>query len=68
MRSDATVHDRDAHRAGTRLCDDGAAEAEPAPVAREGRRDVAEACFRFLPTRIELDLLGWGETDIFAHS
>ncbi|MEO7221277.1 MAG: ribonuclease D, partial [Devosia sp.] len=27
-----------------------------------------ETCFRFLPTRIELDLLGWDEEDIFAHS
>lgn len=34
---------------------------------REGRREVAEACFRFLPARAELDLLGWQEEDIFAH-
>jgi ribonuclease D len=34
---------------------------------REGRRDLAEACFRFLPTRARLDLAGWGEEDIFAH-
>ncbi|MBC7953838.1 MAG: ribonuclease D [Rhodospirillaceae bacterium] len=34
---------------------------------REGRRDVAEACFRFLPARAELDLLGWDEEDIFSH-
>ncbi|MFN0115386.1 MAG: ribonuclease D [Paracoccaceae bacterium] len=35
---------------------------------REGRTDIAEACFRFLPVRAELDLLGWGdETDIFRH-
>lgn len=34
---------------------------------REGRRDVAEACFRFLPDRAELDLLGWDEEDVFAH-
>ena len=37
-------------------------------LRREGRLELAEACFRFLPSRIELDLLGWGETDIFAHS
>ena len=34
---------------------------------REGRRDVAEACFRFLPARAELDLLDWSEVDIFSH-
>ena len=37
-------------------------------IAREERGDQAEACFRFLPTRAQLDLMGWGETDIFAHS
>lgn len=36
-------------------------------LAREGRTHLAEACFRFLPTRAELDLAGWPETDIFAH-
>lgn len=36
-------------------------------LAREGRRDVAEACFAFLPVRVALDLAGWPETDIFAH-
>ena len=34
---------------------------------REGRRDFAEACFRFLPDRALLDLGGWAEIDIFAH-
>lgn len=37
-------------------------------LAREGRTALAEACFRFLPVRAELDLAGWPETDIFAHS
>ena len=37
-------------------------------LRREGRMELAEQCFRFLPTRIELDLLGWPEEDIFAHS
>lgn len=37
-------------------------------LAREDRTDLAEACFRFLPTRARLDLSGWQETDIFAHS
>ncbi|HYB10046.1 MAG TPA: ribonuclease H-like domain-containing protein [Alphaproteobacteria bacterium] len=34
---------------------------------REGRRDLAEACFAFLPVRADLDLGGWQEPDIFAH-
>jgi ribonuclease D len=39
-----------------------------AMLAREGRTDVADACFRFLPHRARLDLLGWGDDrDIFAH-
>ncbi len=37
-------------------------------LVRDGRLDHAEACFTFLPTRAKLDLLGWEETDIFAHS
>ncbi len=37
-------------------------------LAREGRTAVAQACFDFLPTRAALDLIGWPETDIFAHS
>ena len=37
-------------------------------LAREGRGDLAAACFQFLPDRARLDLAGWGEEDIFAHS
>jgi ribonuclease D len=37
-------------------------------LTRDGRLSHAEACFAFLPTRSKLDLLGWEETDIFAHS
>ncbi len=37
-------------------------------LVRDGRLEHAEACFQFLPTRAKLDLLGWEETDIFAHS
>ena len=37
-------------------------------LAREGRAAMAQACFDFLPTRAALDLAGWAETDIFAHS
>ncbi|MEM7744851.1 MAG: ribonuclease H-like domain-containing protein [Pseudomonadota bacterium] len=36
-------------------------------LAREGREDIAQACFRFLPDRAMLDLEGWPEVDIFAH-
>jgi len=39
-----------------------------AMLVREGRKELAEACFAFLPTRAALDLAGWEETDIFAHS
>jgi ribonuclease D len=34
---------------------------------REGRRDIANACFEFLPMRARLDLLGWAAEEIFAH-
>ena len=37
-------------------------------LAREGRAELAANCFGFLPTRARLDLAGWPETDIFAHS
>jgi ribonuclease D len=37
-------------------------------LQREGRMDLAQACFDFLPTRARLDLLGWDEPDILAHS
>ncbi|SFC78905.1 ribonuclease D [Tropicimonas isoalkanivorans] len=36
-------------------------------LEREGRTDLARACFDFLPTRAKLDLAGWPEIDIFAH-
>jgi len=37
-------------------------------LERENRLGIAHQCFSFLPTRAQLDLLGWAETDIFAHS
>lgn len=37
-------------------------------LAREGRTEMAQACFDFLPMRAKLDLAGWPEIDIFAHS
>jgi ribonuclease D len=36
-------------------------------LAREGRTELAQRCFEFLPTRAELDLSGWPEFDIFSH-
>lgn len=38
-----------------------------AMLAREGRTQLAQACFAFLPFRAELDLAGWPDTDIFSH-
>jgi len=38
-----------------------------AMIAREGRQDLLHACFDFLPTRVDLDLAGWGSVDIFHH-
>lgn len=37
-------------------------------LEREGRTALAQACFDFLPVRASLDLAGWDEVDIFAHS
>lgn len=37
-------------------------------LEREGRTEIAQACFDFLPHRARLDLMGWPETDIFAHA
>jgi ribonuclease D len=39
-----------------------------AMLAREGRAALAAACFRFLPDRARLDMAGWADQDIFAHS
>ncbi len=36
-------------------------------LEREGRMDIAQACFDFLPTRARLDLAGWPDRDIFSH-
>ncbi len=38
-----------------------------AMLAREGRTELAQACFDFLPARARLDVLGWPEVDVFAH-
>jgi ribonuclease D len=39
-----------------------------AMLVREGRDTLAQACFRFLPDRVRLDIAGWAAEDIFAHS
>lgn len=39
-----------------------------AMLIREGRMELAQACFDFLPTRAALDVAGWEEMDIFAHA
>lgn len=36
-------------------------------LAREGRTEIAQACFDFLPTRARLDIAGWADKDIFSH-
>ena len=43
-------------------------DALDALLAREGRTDLAQKCFDFLPYRATLDIAGWPESDIFAHS
>jgi ribonuclease D len=37
-------------------------------LKREGRMEIAQACFDFLPVRADLDLMGWSESDIFSHA
>lgn len=37
-------------------------------LVREGRLELARACFAFLPTRAALDLAGWADVDLFAHA
>jgi ribonuclease D len=36
-------------------------------LKREGRMEIAQSCYDFLPTRAKLDLEGWPDADIFAH-
>ena len=38
-----------------------------AMLEREGRAEIAQRCFAFLPTRARLDLMGWPDSDIFSH-
>ncbi|MEO1199046.1 MAG: ribonuclease H-like domain-containing protein [Pseudomonadota bacterium] len=43
-------------------------EALDGMLTREGRMELAQACFGFLPSRADLDLAGWQDEDLFAHS
>jgi ribonuclease D len=43
-------------------------EALEARLSREGRLELAQSCFDFVPMRAKLDLLGWEDEDIFSHS
>ncbi len=36
-------------------------------LEREGRSEIAQACFDFLPARARLDIAGWADHDIFSH-
>jgi ribonuclease D len=36
-------------------------------LEREGRRELAQSCFDFLPARARLDIAGWADRDIFSH-
>ena len=42
-------------------------ESLDAMLEREGRIDLAESCFKFLPWRARIDVEGWADMDIFAH-
>ena len=55
------------YAAGDVLWLHGLREKLDAMLQREGRRDLAHACFGFVPHRARLDLEGWAEQDIFAY-
>lgn len=60
--------DQAEYAAGDVLYLHGLKEKLDAMLKRENRIHIAQNCFDFMPTRVELDLLGWLDTDIFAHS
>ncbi|MBR0845321.1 ribonuclease D [Bradyrhizobium liaoningense] len=66
--SDSLTEPQLAYAASDVLHLHGLRERLDAMLVREGRYQLAQACFDFLPTRALLDLQGWGEEDIFAHS
>jgi ribonuclease D len=66
--SDSLTEPQLAYAASDVLHLHGLRERLDAMLVREGRTALAKACFDFLPTRALLDLQGWAEEDIFAHS
>ena len=66
--SDSLTEPQLAYAASDVLHLHGLRERLDAMLIREGRTGLAKACFDFLPTRALLDLQGWEEEDIFAHS
>jgi ribonuclease D len=66
--SDSLTEPQLAYAASDVLHLHGLRERLDAMLVREGRYELAKACFDFLPTRALLDLQGWAEEDIFAHS
>lgn len=66
--SDSLTEPQLAYAASDVLHLHGLRERLDAMLVREGRTQLAKACFDFLPTRALLDLQGWHEEDIFAHS
>lgn len=66
--SDSLTEPQLAYAASDVLHLHGLRERLDAMLVREGRTELAKACFDFLPTRALLDLQGWQEEDIFAHS
>jgi ribonuclease D len=66
--SDSLTEPQLAYAASDVLHLHGLRERLDAMLAREGRNELAQACFDFLPTRARLDLGGWEAEDIFAHS
>ena len=66
--SDSLTEPQLAYAASDVLHLHGLRERLDAMLAREGRLELARACFEFLPTRAKLDLQGWEAEDIFSHS
>jgi len=66
--SDSLTEPQLAYAASDVLHLHGLRERLDAMLVREGRTQLAQACFDFLPPRALLDLQGWAEEDIFAHS
>ncbi|WP_375158134.1 ribonuclease D [Bradyrhizobium sp. RDT46] len=66
--SDSLTEPQLAYAASDVLHLHGLRERLDAMLVREGRAQLAKSCFDFLPTRALLDLQGWAEEDIFAHS